>query len=403
MLAAALEAEVEAYIAAHAGLVDERGHRLVRRNGHAPARQVAAGVGQVDVVRPRVDDRRVDPATGQRQQFQSMILPRWVRRSPKVAEVLPLLYLHGLSSSDFVPALTELLGSAAGLSASVITRLTTQWQAEHQAFQQRDLQGVDYVYCWADGVHFNIRLGGRGRLCCLVIVGVRADGRKELVAVADGTRESTDDWAELLRDLRRRGMGAPVVMVGDGALGLWRALREVFPATREQRCWQHVVRNVLGALPKSVHAGARRALNEIIMAEDRSHAERAIDAFAADYGVKWPKAVAKVTGETERLLCFFDYPAEHWIHLRTTNPIESSFSPVRARTRVTKGPGTRDTGLAMVFKLLQAAEGRWRAVNGPHLVALVRAGATFDKGKLIERPDHTPDKEAREDVTKVAA
>jgi len=403
MLAAALEAEVEAYIAAHAGLVDERGHRLVRRNGHAPARTIAAGVGQVDVVRPRVDDRRVDPATGQRQQFQSMILPRWVRRSPKVAEVLPLLYLHGLSSSDFVPALTELLGSAAGLSASVITRLTTQWQAEHQAFQQRDLQGVDYVYCWADGVHFNIRLGGRGRLCCLVIVGVRADGRKELVAVADGTRESTDDWAELLRDLRRRGMGAPVVMVGDGALGLWRALREVFPATREQRCWQHVVRNVLGALPKSVHAGARRALNEIIMAEDRSHAERAIDAFAADYGVKWPKAVAKVTGETERLLCFFDYPAEHWIHLRTTNPIESSFSPVRARTRVTKGPGTRDTGLAMVFKLLQAAEGRWRAVNGPHLVALVRAGATFDKGKLIERPDHTPDKEAREDVTKVAA
>jgi putative transposase len=232
---------------------------------------------------------------------------------------------------------------------------------------------------------------------------VRADGRKELVAVADGTRESTDDWAELLRDLRRRGMRAPVVMVGDGALGLWRALREVFPATREQRCWQHVVRNVLGALPKSVHAGARRALNEIIGAEDRTHAEWAIDALVADYGVKWPKAVAKVTGETERLLCFFDYPAEHWIHLRTTNPIESSFSPVRARTRVTKGPGTRDMGLAMVFKLLQAAEGRWRAVNGPHLVALVRAGARFEKGKLIERPDQTPDKEADEDVTKVAA
>jgi putative transposase len=252
-------------------------------------------------------------------------------------------------------------------------------------------------------IHFNIRLGEQGRLCCLVIVGVRADGRKELVAVADGTRESTDDWAELLRDLRRRGMGAPVVMVGDGALGLWRALREVFPATREQRCWQHVVRNVLGALPKSVHAGARRALNEIILAEDRSHAERAIQAFAADYGVKWPKAVAKVTGETERLLCFFDYPAEHWVHLRTTNPIESSFAPVRARTRVTKGPGTRDTGLAMVFKLLQAAQGRWRAVNGPHLVALVRAGARFENGKLIERPDETPDKEAHEDVTKVAA
>jgi len=403
MLAVALEAEVDAYIAAYAEQVDERGHRLVRRNGHAPARTIAAGVGQVEVARPRVDDRRVDPATGQRQRFQSMILPRWVRRSPKVAAVLPLLYLHGLSSSDFVPALEELLGSAAGLSASVITRLCGQWQAEREAFQRRDLSEVDYVYCWADGVHFSIRLGEQGRLCCLVIVGVRADGRKELVAVADGTRESTDDWAELLRDLRRRGMRAPVVMVGDGALGLWRALREVFPATREQRCWVHVVRNVLGALPKSVHAGARRALNEIILAEDRSHAERAIEVFASDYATKWPKAVAKVTGETERLLCFFDYPAEHWVHLRTTNPIESAFSPVRARTRVTKGPGTKDTGLAMVFKLLQAAEGHWRAVNGPHLVALVRAGARFEAGKLIERPDQTPDKEADEDVTKVAA
>jgi transposase-like protein len=299
--------------------------------------------------------------------------------------------------------LEELVGSAAGLSASVITRLCTQWQAEREAFQQRDLSEVDYVYCWADGVHCNIRLGEQGRLCCLVIVGVRADGRKELVAVADGTRESTDDWAELLRDLRRRGMGAPVVMVGDGALGLWRALREVFPATREQRCWVHVTRNVLGALPKSVHAGARRALNEIIGAEDRSHAERAIDALVADYGVTWPKAVAKVTSEAERLLCFFDFPADHWVHLRTTNPIESSFSPVRARTRVTKGPGTKDMGLAMGFKLLQAAEGRWRAVNGPHLVALVRAGARFEAGKLIERPDQTPDKEADEGIDKVAA
>lgn len=403
MLAVALEAEVDAYIAACAEARDERGHRLVRRNGRAPARQLATGAGQVEVVRPRVDDRRVDPATGERAQFQSVILPRWCRRSPKVAEVLPLLYLHGLSSADFVPALQGLLGSAAGLSASLITRLTTQWQAEREAFQQRDLAEVDYVYCWADGVHFSIRLGEQGRLCCLVIVGVRADGRKELVAVADGTRESTDDWAELLRELRRRGMRAPVVMVGDGALGLWRALREVFPQTREQRCWVHKVRNILNALPKSVHAGARRALNEIIMAEDLEHARAAIEAFARDYGVKWPKAVAKVTGEVETLLTFFDYPAEHWVHLRTTNPIESSFAPVRARTRVTKGPGTKDTGLAMVFKLLQAAEGRWRAVNGPHLVALVRAGARFEAGKLIERPHQTPDKEAGEDVDKVAA
>ena len=349
MLAVALEAEVDAYIAAHAALVDEHGHRLVRRNGHAPTRTITSGVGQVEVTRPRIDDRRVDPATGQRQRFHSVILPRWCRRSPKVAEVLPLLYLHGLSSGDFVPALQELFGSAAGLSASVITRLTTQWQAEHQAFQRRDLHGVDYVYCWADGVHFNIRLGEGGRLCCLVIVGVRADGRKELVAVADGTRESTDDWAELLRDLRRRGMRAPVVMVGDGALGLWRALGEVFPATREQRCWVHKARNVLGALPKSVHAGARRALNEIILAEDRTHAERAIEALVSDYGVKWPKAVAKVTDDAEALLTFFDYPAEHWVHLRTTNPIESAFSPVRARTRACSR-GTTSTPASCVLR-----------------------------------------------------
>jgi putative transposase len=374
-------------------LADERGHRLVVRNGHAPARTLTTAAGQVEVVRPRVDDRRVDPATGQRVQFQSVILPRWCRRSPKVAAVLPLLYLHGLSSMDFVPALEGFFGAAAGLSASVITRLAAQWQAERQAFVQRDLHDRDYVYCWADGIHSNLRLED-GRLCCLVIVGVRVDGTKELVAVADGERESTDAWAELLRDLRRRGMRAPAVMVGDGALGLWAALREVFPATAEQRCWVHQVRNVLGALPKSVHAGARRALNEIVGAEDRAHAERAIQALVSDYGAKWPKAVAKVTDDAEALLCFFDYPAEHWLHLRTTNPIESSFSPVRARTRLTKGPGNNDAGLAMVFKLLEAAEGRWRAVNGPHLVALVRAGASFERGKLVERAE--PDQQHQE-------
>jgi putative transposase len=395
MLAVALEAEVEAYITTHAGLVDEHGHRLVVRNGHAPTRTLATGVGQVEVVRPRVDDRRTDPATGQRVQFQSVILPRWCRRSPKVAEVLPLLYLHGLSSMDFVPALQGFFGAAAGLSASVVTRLTAQWQAERAAFLARDLSDRDYVYCWADGIHFNLRLED-GRLCVLVLVGVRADGTKELVAVADGERESGDAWAELLRDCRRRGMRAPVLMVGDGALGLWAALREVFPATREQRCWVHKAANVLNALPKSVHAGARRALNEIIGAQDRAHAERAIEALVSDYGAKWPKAVAKVVDDQEALLAFFDYPAEHWLHLRTTNPIESTFSPVRARTRITKGPGSKQAGLAMVFKLLEAAEGRWRAVNGPHLVALVRAGARFEKGKLVERPKEAPDEEINE-------
>ena len=386
MLAAALEAEVDAYLAAYATERDEGGRRLVVRNGHARRREVATVAGTIPVRAPRVDDRRVDPATGQRARFRSVILPPWCRRSPKVAEVLPLLYLHGLSTGDFVPALEAFFGSAAGLSAPVITRLVAAWQADYQAFCQRDLADRDYVYVWADGVHFRVRLE-QARLCCLVIVGVRADGTKELVAVADGERESTESWAELLRDCRRRGMRAPVVAVGDGALGLWVALRDVFPATRHQRDWVHKVANVLGCLPKTVQAGARRALAEIRDAPDREHAQQAIGAFARDYGVKWPKAVAKITDDAEELLCFFDFPAEHWGHLKTSNPIESTFSSVRLRTRVTKGPGSKAAGLAMAFKLLEAAQDRWRAVNSPHLVALVRAGARFDKGLMVERPD----------------
>jgi transposase-like protein len=385
MLAAALEAEVDAYLAAHAAERDEGGRRLVVRNGHARQRAVMTAAGAVAVRTPRVDDRRVDPVTGERIGFRSVILPPWCRRSPKVAEVLPLLYLHGLSTGDFVPALEAFFGSSAGLSAAVITRLVAQWQADHEAFGRRDLTDRDYVYVWADGVHFRVRLE-QARLCCLVIVGVRADGTKELVAVADGERESTDSWAELLRDLRRRGMQAPVVAVGDGALGLWAALRDVFPATRHQRDWVHKLANVLGCLPTSVQAGARKALAEIRDAPDREQAEQAIEVFARDYGVKWPKAVAKIVDDAEELLCFFDYPAEHWLHLKTSNPIESTFSSVRLRTRVTKGPGSKAAGLAMAFKLLEAAQDRWRAVNGPHLVALVRAGARFDKGVMVERP-----------------
>jgi putative transposase len=386
MLAAALEAEVDAYLGAHAAERDESGRRLVVRNGHARQRAVTTAAGAVAVRAPRVDDRRTDPMTGDRIRFRSVILPPWCRKSPKVAEVLPLLYLHGLSTGDFVPALEAFFGSAAGLSAAVITRLVAQWQADHEAFGRRDLSERDYVYIWADGVHFRVRLE-QARLCCLVIVGVRADGTKELVAVADGERESTDSWAEVLRDLRRRGMRAPVVAVGDGALGLWAALREVFPATRHQRDWVHKLANVLGCLPKAVQAGARTALAEIRDAPDRTHAQRAIEVFARDYGVKWPKAVAKITDDAEELLTFFDYPAEHWGHLKTSNPIESTFATVRLRTRVTKGPGSKAAGLAMAFKLLEAAQDRWRAVNGPHLVALVRAGARFDKGVMIERPD----------------
>jgi transposase-like protein len=386
MLAAALEAEVDDYLVAYAAERDEDGRRLVVRNGHARQRQVTTAAGAIPVRAPRVDDRRVDPETGERARFRSVILPPWCRRSPKVGEVLPLLYLHGLSTGDFVPALEAFFGSAAGLSAAAVGRLLGGWQADYQAFCGRDLADRDYVYVWADGVHFRVRLE-QARLCCLVIVGVRADGTKELVAVADGERESTESWAELLRDLRRRGMRAPVVAVGDGALGLWAALRDVFPATRHQRDWVHKVANVLGCLPKAVQAGARKALVEIRDAPDREHAERAIQAYASDYGTKWPKAVAKITDDAEELLCFFDFPAEHWLHLKTSNPIESTFATVRLRTRVTKGPGSKAAGLAMAFKLLEAAQDRWRAVNGPHLVALVRAGAKFDKGVMIERSD----------------
>ncbi len=285
------------------------------------------------------------------------------------------------------PALAEFFGTEAGLSAAVITRLTKSWEAEQKAFCKRDLSKVDYVYVWADGVHVKVRLGEDRKLCLLVIVGVRADGTKELVACADGHRESTTSWAEVLRGLKRRGMRAPVLAVGDGALGFWGAIDEVFPETRHQRDWVHMAANVLDALPKSVQPAAKRALAEITNAEDRDHAERAVDLFAAEFGAKWPKAVDKILSNREALLAFYDFPAEHWGHLRTSNPIESTFSTVRARTNVTKGPGSREAGLAMAFKLLQAAEGRWRRVNAPELVALVRAGAKFVGGKLVERSE----------------
>jgi transposase-like protein len=282
--------------------------------------------------------------------------------------------------------LGQFLGSAKGLSGPVITKLTEQWQAEQRAFSERDLSTVDYVYLWADGIHVNIRLEEH-KLCLLVMIGVRADGRKELIALADGYRESTESWADLLRDAKRRGMRAPVLAAGDGALGFWGALREVFPTTREQRCWFHKIANVLAALPKSAHPGAKKVLAEVWNAEDRRHALDAVTAFDAAYGAKFPKAVAKITDDVDVLLAFYDYPAEHWIHLRTTNPIESTFATVRHRTKVTKGPGSRAAGLAMAFKLIESAQARWRAVNAPHLVALVRAGATFVSGVLVERPD----------------
>ena len=390
MLAAALQAEVAAYVDAHVGEVDEQGHRLVVRNGsHAP-RQVATAAGAVSVKQPRVNDKRTDPVTGERVRFSSAILPAWARKSPQVAEVLPLLYLHGLSSGDFTPALEGFFGSAAGLSAATVARLTGQWQDEARAFAARSLAEVDYVYLWVDGIHVKVRLDTE-KICLLVMIGVRADGTKELVALADGFRESAESWADLLRDCKRRGMRAPVLAVGDGALGFWKAVRDVFPATAEQRCWFHKIGNVLAALPKSAHPGAKEALAEIWNAQDKQHAQAAARAFVAEYGAKWPKAAAKITDDLDVLLAFYDYPAQHWIHFRTTNPIESTFATVRLRQRVTKGPGSRTAGIAMAFKLIQSAQRRWRAVNAPHLVALVRAGATFDKGVLVERvDDHHP-------------
>ena len=388
MLAAALEAEVDAYLAEFAGERDGTGRRLVVRNGHAVPRQVTTAAGAVQVRAPRVNDKRIDPATGERKRFASAILPPWCRKTPKIAEVLPLLYLHGLSGGDFVPALEQFLGTSAGLSAATVTRLTAQWQDDYKTFSRRDLSRVDYVYMWADGIHVNIRLE-EAKLCLLVLVGVRADGRKELVALADGYRESEGSWADLLRDAARRGMRAAALAIGDGALGFWAALREVFPQTREQRCWFHKTGNVLAALPKSAHPGAKKAMTEIWGAEDGEHARAAAAAFAGSYGAKFPKAVAKITDDLDQLLAFYDFPAEHWVHLRTTNPIESTFATVRHRTRVTKGPGSRAAGLAMAFKLIEAASDRWRAVNAPKLVALVRNGATFSNGHLVERPNET--------------
>ncbi len=383
MLAEALEAEVEAYVESAKEERGERGRALVARNGHAREREVLLGAGSVALEAPRVNDRRAD-ADGQRRRFASVILPPYMRKSPKVSEVPPLLCLHGLSSGDFAPALGEFFGSPSGLSASTVTRPAEAWQGERESFMGRDLSDRDYVYVWVDGIHTPVRLGGDGRLCSLVVVGARLDGTKELVAIEDGHRESEESWASLLRDLRKRGMRDPELATGDGALGFWAALRGVFPETRRQKDWVHKTRNVLDSPPKSVHPRAKAAIREITRAESKSHAEAAIEAFFGEFSVKWPKAAAKIAEEKEALLAFYDYPAEHWVHLRTSNPIESVFAPVRARTDVTKGPGSRQAGLAMIFKLMEAAEGRWRRLNGHHLVALVRAGAKFKNGELVE-------------------
>jgi len=376
MIAAALELEVEEYVEKLRHLRDENGHALVVRNGKAKPRTVSLGAGPVDLQAPRVDDRRPD------HRFTSKILPPYMRRSPRLDDALPVLYLRGLSTGDFEEAIPALLGAdAAGFSASTITRLTRVWQEEHEGWCKRPLTDKEYVYVWADGVYFGVRLGEDKQLACLVLVGVLPDGTKEVIALQDGYRESTDSWLSLLRDLKRRGMPAPKLAIGDGALGFWVALRQVYSATKEQRCWVHKIANVLDKLPKRVQPRAKDMLHEIMYAPDRQSALEDIEHFSQEFEAKYPKAVECLLKDQDELLTFFDFPAEHWIHLRTTNPIESTFSTVKARTKRTKGAGSPKAGLAMALKLLLGAERRWRKINAPHLVALVQAGAAFSDGQ----------------------
>jgi putative transposase len=392
MLAAALETEVRHYLVQHAGARDEVGHALVVRNGSARPRKVTLGAGTVEIKAPRVNDRRV--VGEERQRFTSDILPRYMRRSPKVSEVLPVLYLRGLSSGDFRPALSHFFGveASAGMSPSAISALLSTWEAEYRAYRARDLSQLDYVYVWADGVHFRIRLE-EDRLCALVVIGVRPDGTKELLAIEDGYRESAESWSSVLRDLSERGMRAPVVAVADSALGFWKALGTVWPETREQRCWVHRLANVLDKLPKRLQPRAKDELHQIMRAPNRASAKQGIARFEREYQAKYPKAVESLSRDQEALLTFFDYPAEHWQHLRTTNPIESSFSTVRLRQRVTKGAGSRTRGLVFAYKLLDMASKRWRKLNGAALLPLVRAGLTCKDGVLVERQE-IPLKEA---------
>jgi putative transposase len=376
MIAEALELEVEEYIEKLRHLRDENGHALVVRNGKGKPRTVSLGAGPVELQAPRVDDRRPD------HRFTSRILPPYMRRSPRLDDALPVLYLCGLSSGDFEEAIPVLLGAdAAGFSPSTITRLTRVWQEEHEGWCKRPLTGKEYVYIWADGVYFGVRLGEDKQLACLVLVGVLPDGTKEVIALQDGYRESTESWLSLLRDLKRRGMPAPKLALGDGALGFWAALRQVYSGTKEQRCWVHKIANVLDKLPKRVQPRAKDMLHEIMYAPDRQSALEDVERFSQEFEAKYPQAVECLLKDQDELLTFFDFPAEHWIHLRTTNPIESTFSTVKARTKRTKGAGSRKAGLAMAFKLLLGAERHWRKINAPHLVALVQAGVSFPDGE----------------------
>jgi len=378
LLAQAIEAEVTEWIDSHAELKNAKGHRQVVRNGHLPKRTLTTGVGPIEVEQPRVLDRR--PAS-EAEPFSSKILPPYLRKTRSLEELIPWLYLKGVSTGDFNEALTALVGpNCPGLSASTVTRLKACWEDEFQEWNQRSLDGKQYVYLWADGVHFNIRLE-EDRQCILVLMGATADGRKELIAVVDGFRESEQSWKALLLDVKSRGLIVdPKLATGDGALGFWKAIAQVFPKTREQRCWVHKTANVLDKLPKRLQPEAKEKLHQIWMAPTKADADQAFDLFVVTYQAKYPKATECLAKDRDVLLTFYDFPAEHWIHLRTTNPIESTFATVRLRHRRTKGSGSRTACLTMVFKLMQAASKKWRLLNGSQLLPDVIQGIQFIDG-----------------------
>ena len=380
MLGSAIEAEVAEYIAAHAHERDTDGHRLVVRNGHASERELQTGLGAIPVRQPRVNDRRIDD-DGTRFRFTSRILPPYLRKTKSIEELIPWLYLRGISTGDFSQALAALLGpEAPGLSASTVVRLKQVWQQDHEAWSRRSLADKRYVYWWIDGIYFNIRLE-EDRQCILVVMGATESGKKELIAIQDGFRENEQSWTELLLDLKARGLDTgPQLAVGDGALGFWKALRKVYGESREQRCWVHKTGNVLNKLPKGKQAKAKSMLHEIWMAETRQDACKAFDLFVESYQVKYPKAVKCLADDRDELLAFYDFPAEQWMHIRTTNPIESTFATVRLRTKRTKGSGSRAACLAMVFKLTMCAEKTWRVLNGSTLLPDVIRGVQFVDG-----------------------
>ena len=385
MLMQTIEAEVESFLVAHAELVDEQGRRRLVRNGHAPERQIQTGIGPIRVRRPKVRDRGATEG-GEPIRFTSAILPAYLRRTKNLEELLPWLYLKGVSTGQFAEALTALLGpDAQGLSATTVRRLTEVWQEEHERWQERDLSARRYVYIWADGVYFIPRLEHE-RQCMLVLIGADASGRKELLAIEDGFRESAQSWRELLLRLRdQNGLKLdPELATGDGALGFWQALHEVWPKTKQQRCWVHKAANVLNKLPASLQGKAKQDLHAIYKAENRQAAEQALDRFIAKYGVKYDKAAACLAKDRDSLLAFYDFPAEHWKHVRTSNPIESTFATVRLRTDKTKGCLSRQTALAMVFKLAKSAERHWRRLDGSERLAQVIEGVRFHDGEPVQ-------------------